>query len=88
MTAIYSDVIVAPIVTDKRHAAQKPVEVYINLLTRSVQPGDTVLDPFAGSGTIFEAASHLQCQAIGWDSDPMCIALCEERLHHETNPIN
>ncbi len=47
------------------HAAEKPVEVITNLLQRSCMPGDRVLDPCAGSGTIFEAATALTLTAIG-----------------------
>jgi DNA modification methylase len=51
------DVITCPLVVDRDHGAQKPVLLYFDLLTRSALPGNTVLDLFAGSGTIFPAAN-------------------------------
>jgi DNA modification methylase len=78
VTALYSDVIVCPAVKDKKHAAQKPVDLYVNLLRRSCIAGDRVFDPFCGSGTIFAAAKQLQLKAVGTDSDPACIAMSME----------
>mgnify|MGYP003650037635 CR=1 FL=1 len=45
------------------HQAQKPVSLFTDLLSRSVRPGDAVLDPFAGSGPILPAAHLLKCIA-------------------------
>ena len=47
------------------HAAEKPVDLYRELLSRSVEPGQCILDPFAGSGTIFPAANAALCTATG-----------------------
>lgn len=54
---------------NKVHAAQKPVELFQELLGRSLYPGDRVLDPFCGSGTIFAAAKDLSCKVLGIDLD-------------------
>ena len=51
------DVITCPLVLERDHGAQKPVLLYSELLSRSALPGNTVLDLFAGSGTIFPAAN-------------------------------
>jgi len=53
--------------TDHEHPAGKPVEVYVELLRRTVLPGDTIADFFAGSGPIFLAAKELKCSAWGWE---------------------
>lgn len=45
------------------HGAQKPVAAYAELLKRSTRPGDTVLDPFAGTGTLLPAAHAVGCNA-------------------------
>jgi len=66
-TAVYSDVIRVSSVSDREHAAQKPVDLYVDLLKRSVLPGDTILDPFCGSGPIFPAADAMKCNAIGFE---------------------
>jgi hypothetical protein len=51
------------------HPAAKPVSVYVELLRRSVKPGDTVFDPFCGTGPIFGAAKALSCRAVGVEID-------------------
>lgn len=45
------------------HGAQKPVALYEDLLSRTCRPGDTVLDPFGGSGPILPAANSAKCVA-------------------------
>jgi len=67
-----------PMVKFKSHAAQKPPELYTTLLKMSAVPGDTILDAFAGSGTIFLAAKTLPLiTVIGIEKDPMFQGLCE-----------
>jgi site-specific DNA-methyltransferase (adenine-specific) len=44
---------------------KKPVDLYVELLSRSTLPGDFVLDCFAGSGTIFPAADRGKVIAHG-----------------------
>jgi DNA modification methylase len=51
------DVITCPLTLDRAHGAQKPVALYRELISRSLLPGQTVLDLFAGSGTVFPAAN-------------------------------
>ncbi len=78
---LWPDVIDCKAVQDKQYAAEKPVEVYRNLLQRSIKPGDKVLDPFCGSGPIFPAAESLHCTATGIDNDEDAIALSKERIN-------
>lgn len=59
------DVIICPQREEMAHGAQKPVELYAELLSRSTMPGDLVLDCFAGSGTIFPAATKAKVVAHG-----------------------
>lgn len=66
---VYSDVIDAAQPRDKDVAAQKPTELYETLLSRSCLPGDRVLDPCCGSGTIFKAAEACQLEAWGVEKD-------------------
>jgi site-specific DNA-methyltransferase (adenine-specific) len=62
-------------------AAQKPVALYQDLLTRSCRAGDLVLDPFCGSGTIFPAAHGLKIKAMGVEIDPVAYGISVKRIH-------
>jgi len=74
------DVILVPSATDKVHAAEKPVKLYENLLARSCYPGDKILDPFAGSGVVFEAAESLRLAATGIELNETFVAECKLRI--------
>lgn len=75
------DVIDIPQGRDLRHAAEKPVDLYRNLLERTVMPGDRVLDCFAGSGPLVPAASKLSCIATLIEGAKENCALIWERMH-------
>jgi len=60
---IRNDVIEVPNARTERKA-EKPIALYRDLLERSTAPGDTILDPFCGTGNIFVAASELRLTAI------------------------
>lgn len=62
------------------HAAQKPVALFKELLSRSVMPGDSVLDPFMGSGPIFPAAHSLKARATGIELDQASFGLAVGRI--------
>lgn len=79
-THIYPDVISTSADENFSHGAQKPVALYQNLLQRSVRPGDRVLDTFAGSGTIFEAANGFKCAATGTELNPEYYGMCLARI--------
>lgn len=65
------------------HPHQKPQELLCPLLTCFSNPGDMVLDPFAGSGSTGVAAMRLgrRCHLI--ECDPKYVKLCEDRLAKE-----
>lgn len=68
----------------KGHPATFPVTLpdwFIRLFT---DPGDTVLDPFAGSGTTLVAATRLGRRAVGIDVVQSYCDLMRERLADET----
>ena len=79
-TAIYPDVITTMADPGLGHGAQKPVALYEDLLRRSVRPGDSVLDCFAGSGTIFPAAHTFKCKATGVEMNPEYYGICLQRI--------
>lgn len=75
-----SDVITCLLDPHEGHPAQKPVDLYIDLLRRSARPGDSVFDPFAGSGTIFPAAHALKLRATGIEMDASAYGIAYKRL--------
>ncbi len=85
-TGIYPDVITTFADPNMSHGAQKPVALYADLLKRSTKPGDVVLDPFAGSGTIFPAAHQLKVKAVGVEMNPEYYGLCLNRLKSLETP--
>lgn len=77
---------VAPDVIETRgdpnlgHGAQKPVALYTELLSRSARPGDSILDPFAGTGTIFAAAHAAHLYATGIERNPEYAGIAARRI--------
>lgn len=74
------DVLDYPADTNLGHAAQKPIALFKDLLARTVLPGNTVLDPFMGTGTIFAAAHELKCRATGIELDQSSYGLAVQRI--------
>lgn len=85
---IADDVIYCPAtVPNKQHAAQKPVKLYRDLMSRHVSPGDIILDPCCGAGTVFAAAAQLFAIGIGIEqSDTMAAVAEQARRTAETTP--
>lgn len=80
VTRLYSDVLTYSSDQNLGHQAQKPVLLYQDLLRRSIAPGDSVLDPFCGTGTIFPAAHELKCKATGIEKDQASYGIASQRL--------
>ena len=55
---------------NKAHPTEKPVELMEHYILNSTQPGDIVLDPFAGSGSTLIAAQKNGRRWIGCEIDP------------------
>lgn len=79
-TGVYPDVVSAVADSNLGHGAQKPIACFQNLLQRSVLPGDSVLDTFCGTGTIFPAAQTLKCIATGIELDKVSFGIAAKRL--------
>lgn len=62
------------------HSAQKPVALIMELLRRSVRPGMQVLDPFCGSGPVFEAGHAFSAIVTGVEQDPTSCGIAAGRL--------
>lgn len=62
------------------HPTQKPERIIEMLLNFSCRPGDTMFDPFAGSGAVGCAAGRLGLNYIGSELDPEYAAMAKRRL--------
>ena len=65
----------------------KPVPLLRWLARLVTRPGGTILDPFAGTGTLGEAAIVEGFNAILLDKDPQAIALTRVRLAKPIQPL-
>lgn len=61
------------------HAAQKPVALFVDLLSRSCRPGMRVLDTFCGTGPIIPAAAEMKCFSTAIELDPASYAIAAAR---------
>ena len=62
------------------HKWGQDLDVFIELVERLTLPGQTVIDPFMGSGTTLLAAVSAGRHAIGCDIDPDSVAEAKRRL--------
>ena len=62
------------------HPSQKPIDLVRKLILCSTDEGDTLLDPFLGSGTTAAAARELHRQWIGIERDAAYIQITKDRL--------
>jgi site-specific DNA-methyltransferase (adenine-specific) len=80
-TDVWWHTIVSPTGKEKTgYATQKPLGILERIVRVHSNPGDTVLDFFAGSGTTGEAAGKHGRAFIMVDESPAAIAVMEERL--------
>jgi DNA modification methylase len=84
VTRLYGDVITCQSDPNLGHQAQKPVELYLDLLRRSARPGDSVLDPFCGSGPVYPACHQLKLKATGIEIDPAAVGIASQRIKELT----
>ncbi|MDA1190946.1 MAG: site-specific DNA-methyltransferase [Candidatus Poribacteria bacterium] len=64
----------------RAHEQQSPLALLLRIVLSSTNPGDVVLDPFAGSGTTLAVADQLNRNGIGIEIDERNVALIEQRL--------
>jgi DNA modification methylase len=63
-----------------KHPSQKPLELGKRLILGFTNPGETVLDPFAGSGTFLCSAKMFGRNFIGIERDENYISIAKNRL--------
>jgi site-specific DNA-methyltransferase (adenine-specific) len=64
------------------HPTQKPFEILRRLVAMCTNEGDTILDPFCGSGTTGVACVLMQRNFIGIDLDNSYLELATKRLEN------
>ena len=80
--------IIAPSANERLgYPTQKPLALYERIIEASSNPGDLVLDPFAGCGTTIEAARKNNRNAIGIDILPFALRLIN-RYRIQANGID
>ncbi len=64
----------------KAHPTQKPEALMHRIIMASTKPGDTVLDPFFGTGTTGAVARRLGRRFIGIEQDELYAKMARERI--------
>lgn len=67
-----------------KHLAMFPEELPKRLIRMFSFPGETVLDPFMGSGTTAYVARNLERNSVGYEINPNFIPLIKERIGGNT----
>ena len=70
----------------KAHPTQKPEALLYRVILSSTKEGDTILDPFFGSGTTGVVAKRLARKFIGIERDPQYLTVARARLAAEPAP--
>jgi site-specific DNA-methyltransferase (adenine-specific) len=65
---------------DGRHPTEKPIPLMMELLKDFTSPGETILDPFMGSGTTGVACARMGRKFIGVELDPKYFDVACERI--------
>lgn len=82
MSDVWSDIsFLAPVATERTgYPTQKPEPLLRRIIESCSHPGDTVLDPYCGSGTSGATALGLGRNWIGIDASPVAIRVASARL--------
>lgn len=69
------------------HPCPKPENLMLQLVSQFTDIGDTILDPFMGSGTTLVAAKRLGRKAIGVELQEKYCEIAAQRLSQEALPL-
>ena len=76
----HPEAILKPGTNEKAHPAQMPVNLACRAILFSTDKGDTVLDPFCGSGTTAIASIKTGRNFVGFELQPEYIELSNKRI--------
>ena len=76
----FSGIWTVPGVRQTGHVAMFPEEIPNRLIRMYSFSGETVLDPFAGSGTTLAVAAQLGRNSVGYEIDPAYRSLAQDRF--------
>lgn len=65
---------------ERSHTQQSPIALLLRIVLSSTMPGDTVFDPFAGTGVTLVVSSQLERKSIGIEIDPEYTKLIKKRM--------
>jgi SAM-dependent methyltransferase len=68
-------------IPEPQHPMEKPIETILQIIKMASDEGQTVLDPFCGSGTIAIAAKTLNRNFIAIEEDELWYKLTLEKIH-------
>lgn len=71
---------------ERFHKQQSPIALLLRIILSSTKVGDTVLDPFAGTGTALVTAHQVGRNSIGIEIDPKNAEQIQERLKSIRKP--
>ena len=71
---------------ERFHKQQAPLALLLRIVLSSTKTGDTVLDPFAGTGTTLVAAHQVGRNSVGVEIDPKNVKMIQKRLKEIRNP--
>ena len=74
-------------VNDRIHPAEKPVELLSDLIKKSSDENDIIIDPFAGSFTTAVACKLLNRRFIGIEISEKYCEIAKNRLQNEVEPL-
>lgn len=72
---------------NRAHPTQKPVPLFQWILSKYTKVGDTILDPFCGSGTILEACLNLDLECLAIDKSDEWVAHYKKRLMSDNSKL-
>lgn len=63
------------------HPCQIPEEIIRRIILTTAQPGQLIIDPFAGSGTTIKVAQELGFDSLGFEIDPAYCEIIKSRIY-------